>query len=75
MQRHNFPIEQILVNLPQLTDLYTLKNNVTNLVNIRTLSNETNSGKYFYFDTNYIRFVPPQTQYVKNLEFLNLNNN
>ncbi len=62
MQRHNFPIEQILVNLPQLTDLYTLKNNVTNLVNIRTLSNETNSGKYFDYDTNDIRFVPPQTE-------------
>jgi Leucine-rich repeat (LRR) protein len=75
LQTDNCPIEEIPVNLPQLTDLNMFNNNLTNLVNIRTLGNETESEKYFDFDKNYIRFVPPQIQYVKNLYSLNLDNN
>ncbi|CAF3522069.1 unnamed protein product [Rotaria sp. Silwood1] len=75
LQTDNCPIERIPLYLPQLTDLYMSKNNLSHLIGIRTLGYKTNSSKYFYFNNNRIQSVPPQIKHVNNLYFLNLDYN
>ncbi|CAF0952583.1 unnamed protein product [Rotaria sordida] len=75
LQTDNCPIETLPLYLPQLTDLHMSKNNLTNLIGIRTLGYKTNHRKFFYFNNNHIQSIPPQIQYVKNLYFLNLDYN
>ncbi|CAF1388077.1 unnamed protein product [Adineta steineri] len=68
-------IERLPSNLPNLQHLNMRHNNLTDLVNIRTLGNNTNLPKSFYFSANRIRSVPPQVGYVRNLVELDLDYN
>ncbi|CAF1279735.1 unnamed protein product [Adineta steineri] len=68
-------IERLASNLPNLQHLNMRHNNLTDLVNIRTLGNNTNLPKSFYFSANRIRSVPPQIGYVRNLVELDLDYN
>ncbi|CAF1327743.1 unnamed protein product [Adineta steineri] len=75
IEAKNCSIENLPVNLPQLTDLYMSNNNLENLRNINTLGYATNARKFFYFGQNRIKFITPQIQYVNNLYSLDLNGN
>ncbi|CAF3860150.1 unnamed protein product [Adineta steineri] len=75
IEANNCFIENLPVNLSQLTDLYILNNKLKNLRNIETLGFATNARKYFYFGQNHIQSITPQIRYVKNLYFLNLDEN
>ncbi|CAF3504416.1 unnamed protein product [Adineta steineri] len=75
IEANNCSIENLPVNLSQLTDLYMSNNKLKNLRNIQTLGRATNARKYFYFGQNYIQSITPQIRYVKNLYFLNLDGN
>ncbi|CAF0982531.1 unnamed protein product [Adineta steineri] len=75
IEANNCSIENLPVNLSQLTDLYMPNNKLKNLRNIQTLGRATNTKKYFYFNQNRIRSITPQIRYVKNLYFLNLDGN
>ncbi|CAF1371401.1 unnamed protein product [Adineta steineri] len=72
---YNCPIERLPSNLPRLRLLYMPGNNLTDLVNIRTLGNNTATSKYFYFSKNRINSVPPQIGDVRSLYLLDLNHN
>jgi leucine-rich repeat protein SHOC2 len=69
------PIERIPLNLPGLYVLQMNNNNLTDLVGIRTLGNNTIVSKQFYFKMNHIRLLPPQIGYVRNLYRLDLDQN
>jgi len=75
LDTRNCPIEILPRNLPQLTDLDMRNNSLTKLTGIQTLGKETNKRKFFYFDMNSIKSVPPQIQYVRNLSRLHLYQN
>ncbi|CAF0931164.1 unnamed protein product [Adineta steineri] len=75
IEANNCSIENLPVNLSQLTDLYMSNNKLKNLRNIQTLGRATNARKYFYFGQNHIQSITPQIRYVKNLYFLNLDGN
>ncbi|CAF2034712.1 unnamed protein product [Rotaria magnacalcarata] len=68
-------IDRLPLYLSQLTNLYMSNNYLINLVGIETLGYENNYKKYFYFDFNRIELIPTRIRYVKNLYWLNLNNN
>ncbi|CAF1371310.1 unnamed protein product [Adineta steineri] len=71
----NCSIENLPINIPQLTDLYMSNNNLKNLRSIQALGHATDARKFFYFDQNRIQSITPQIRYVKNLYSLNLNGN
>ncbi|CAF1325001.1 unnamed protein product [Adineta steineri] len=71
----NCPIERIPSNLPKLNVLNMSNNNLTDLVNIRTLGNDTPMPKIFHFSKNRIHSLPPQIGYVRNLVELDLSHN
>ncbi|CAF3660494.1 unnamed protein product [Adineta steineri] len=75
IEANNCSIENLPVNLSQLTDLYMSNNKLKNLRNIQTLGRATNARKYFYFGQNHIQSIIPQIRYVNNLYFLNLDGN
>ncbi|CAF1194319.1 unnamed protein product [Rotaria magnacalcarata] len=68
-------INRLPLYLSRLTNLYMSNNYLINLVGIETLGYENNYKKYFYFDINRIELIPTRIRYVKNLHWLNLNNN
>jgi Leucine-rich repeat (LRR) protein len=71
----NSLIERLPLNLPNLYYLYMSNNNLTDLIGTGTLGNKTTLSKHFYFNMNRIQFVPPQIRFVRNLYYLNLDNN
>ncbi|CAF1206489.1 unnamed protein product [Adineta steineri] len=71
----NCSIERLPSNLPNLQLLYMSGNNLADLVNIRTLGNNSNLPKYFYFSKNRIHSVPPQIGYIRDLYRLDLDHN
>ncbi|CAF3742531.1 unnamed protein product [Adineta steineri] len=75
LQVDNCHIERIPLNLPKLTDLKMSNNSLTDLSNIHTLGEKTNSKKLFFFDNNSIRYLSPHIRHVNNLHILNLNCN
>ncbi|CAF1388058.1 unnamed protein product [Adineta steineri] len=75
LHTHYCPIERLPSNLPDQHLLYMHANNLTDLVNIRTLGNNSNLNKFFYFSKNRIHSVPPQIGYVRNLYRLDLDYN
>ncbi|CAF1327795.1 unnamed protein product [Adineta steineri] len=71
----NCSIERLPSNLPNLDTLNMQYNNLTDLVNIRTLGNDTPMPKIFHFSKNRIHSLPPQIGYVRNLYYLDLSHN
>ncbi|CAF4231977.1 unnamed protein product, partial [Adineta steineri] len=60
IEANNCSIENLPVNLSQLTDLYMSNNKLKNLRNIQTSGRATNARKYFYFGQNRIQSITPQ---------------
>jgi Leucine-rich repeat (LRR) protein len=69
------PIEILPRDLPKLTILYMSNNSLTNLNGIGTLGTGINTPKYFYFDQNFIQFIPPGIREIKYLRSLKLDHN
>jgi len=72
LETRHCPIELIPHNLPQLTALDMLNNNLTKLNGIETLGKANNNKKRFSFDQNRIETIAPQIANVRNLYWLNL---
>ncbi|CAF1371365.1 unnamed protein product [Adineta steineri] len=71
----NCSIERLPSNLPNLSYLNMQYNKLTNLVNIRTLGNDTPISKVFHFSKNRIHSVPPQIGHVRDLSIFGLSHN
>ncbi|CAF4204713.1 unnamed protein product, partial [Adineta steineri] len=75
IRANNCSIENLPINLPQVTDLHMSNNSLRNLRNIQMLGHATNAEKYFHFDQNRIQSITPQIRYINNLRYLNLDGN
>ena len=68
-------IEEIPMNLPQLHHLHMGRNQLTELIEIGSLGDQTSHHVSFYFSGNRIGKISPSIESVKTLHSLNLNNN
>ena len=68
-------IQEIPKDLPQLHNLHMGHNQLTELIEIGTLGNQTNHTVTFYFNDNHIGKISPSITSVKTLHSLNLNDN
>ncbi|CAF4390101.1 unnamed protein product, partial [Adineta steineri] len=60
IEAKNCSIENLPINIPQLTDLYMSNNNLKNLRSIQALGHATDARKFFYFGQNRIQSITPQ---------------
>lgn len=75
LQASRCSIECIPFDLPNLNALYLTRNNISDLFGVHTLGYKSNALKNFYLNQNSIHSVSPEIQKVRNLHWLNLDNN